>query len=85
MDPSGGGGGGGFGEVDPGTMGQMDSGAPVTQGSGFEEEPPLLEELGINFDLIKQKVSCRSTPVCVCVQVVIEFEVMYIHLRCTCM
>ena len=70
MDPSGGGG-GGFGEVDPGSMGQMDTGAPVTQGSGFEEELPLLEELGINFDLIKQKVSCRSTPtpVCVCVYV----------------
>ena len=40
----------------PGSMGQMDTGEQVTQNSGFEDEPPLLEELGINFDLIKQKV-----------------------------
>ena len=51
-------------EVDPGSMGQMDAGSvPPAYGnndgygqSGFEEEPPLLEELGIDFELIKQKV-----------------------------
>lgn len=44
-----------------GTMGQMDnSQQPVYeygQASGFEDEPPLLEELGINFDHIIAKVS----------------------------
>ena len=42
----------------PGSMGQMDTGEQVTRGTGFEDEPPLLEELGINFDLIRQKVLC---------------------------
>ena len=55
-------------EIDPGSMGQMDSGgASQTYGNsdgygqaGFEDEPPLLQELGIDFDLIKQRVcNCR--------------------------
>lgn len=51
-------------EIDPGSLGQMDSGAASqTYGNddgygqaGFEDEPPLLQELGIDFELIKQKV-----------------------------
>ena len=58
-------------EVDPGSMGQMDAGSvPPAYGnsngygqSGFEEEPPLLEELGIDFELIKQKVGGRGDDV----------------------
>lgn len=49
--------------LDPGTMGQMD----LNQGSygadregygveSFDEEQPLLKELGIDIELIKQKV-----------------------------
>jgi len=38
----------------------MDTGEQVTQNSGFEDELPLLEELGINFDLIKQKVKSNG-------------------------
>ena len=59
-------------EMDPGSLGQMDASAvPPAYGnsdgygqSGFEEEPPLLEELGIDFELIKQKVGCvqRQSP-----------------------
>ncbi len=52
------------GDVDPGSMGQMASlggGAFDANGdtygtSGFEEELPLLVELGIDFNMIKQKV-----------------------------
>lgn len=29
-------------------------------GSSFEDEPPLLQELGIDFELIKQKVRRRQ-------------------------
>ena len=51
-------------EIDPGSLGQMDSGgASQTYANsdgygqaGFEDEPPLLQELGIDFELIKQKV-----------------------------
>ena len=53
-------------EIDPGSLGQMDSGGGASQGygnsgdgygeAGFEDEPPLLQELGIDFELIKQKV-----------------------------
>ncbi len=52
-------------DIDPGSMGQMASspGAYDTRGdtyetSGFEEELPLLVELGIDFNMIKQKVCC---------------------------
>lgn len=55
-------------EVDPGTMGQMDvgygaydsrrgGGGGGYEGDSFEEEQPLLKELGIDLELIKQKVS----------------------------
>ena len=49
----------------PGSMGQMDStqgygGGGGEYGGNFEDEPPLLEELGINFELIKQKVNCTN-------------------------
>ena len=49
-------------DIDPGSMGQMDPGSYNGGGgdgygeSGFEEEQPLLKELGIDFDLIRQKV-----------------------------
>ena len=51
-------------EIDPGSLGEMDSGGGAqTYGNsdgygqaGFEDEPPLLQELGIDFELIKQKV-----------------------------
>ncbi len=52
-------------EIDPGSLGQMDSGSGPSQTygnsddygqAGFEDEPPLLQELGIDFELIKQKV-----------------------------
>lgn len=47
-------------DVGQGSMGQMASGT-FSSGdgygeSGFEEEAPLLLELGIDFELIKQKV-----------------------------
>ena len=46
---------------EPGTLGQLDSGGDNYSGSAeyvssFEDEPPLLQELGIDFELIKQKV-----------------------------
>ena len=51
-------------EMDPGSLGQMDAGAAPVYGNNdsygqgaFEDEPPLLQELGIDFELIKQKVS----------------------------
>ncbi len=56
---------GGGGEMDveptPGSLGHMDATQTYPGGNGygnagFEDEPPLLEELGINFDLIKEKV-----------------------------
>ena len=64
-------------DIDPGSMGQMDPGSYNGGGgdgygeSGFEEEQPLLKELGIDFDLIRQKVGfvlfpcthlCQFTP-----------------------
>ena len=59
--------------MDAGGLGQMAAQpAGVSQGgasqgsygeSGFEDEPPLLQELGIDFDLIKQKV-CVYTQTC---------------------
>ena len=50
-------------EVDPGSMGQMDANYGAYGGTGydndsFDEEQPLLQELGINAELIKQKVRC---------------------------
>lgn len=52
---------GGQPEVDPGTMGQMDVSYGAYGGGGyddntFEEEQPLLKELGVDLELIKQKV-----------------------------
>ena len=53
-------------EADPGTMGQMDVGYGAYAGGGggggyegdsFDEEQPLLKELGIDLELIRQKVS----------------------------
>lgn len=55
-------------DIDPGSMGQMDPGNYSGGGgdgygeSGFEEELPLLQELGIDFDLIKQKVGIVLFP-----------------------
>lgn len=53
----------GSNDIDPGSMGQMTSSGAGYSGSGdgygqsgFEEELPLLVELGIDFNLIKQKV-----------------------------
>ncbi len=52
-------------DIDPGSMGQMASsassggyggGGDEYGESGFEEELPLLVELGIDFNMIKQKV-----------------------------
>lgn len=46
----------------PGSMGEMDGEQDFRGGGGgggtasFEDEPPLLEELGIDFELIKLKV-----------------------------
>ena len=44
----------------PGSMGQIDSTQMYPGGGGgdegFEDEPPLLQELGIDFELIKLKV-----------------------------
>lgn len=54
-------------EIDPGSMGQIDSSGPQAFGNSdgygqgtFEDEPPLLQELGIDFELIKEKV-CPCT------------------------
>ena len=44
--------------------GGEDTGAP-SYGTSFEDEPPLLQELGIDFQLIKQKVWANSPCVCV--------------------
>ena len=49
------------GDPTPGSLGQMDSTQAYSEGegygnAGFEDEPPLLVELGIDFNLIKQKV-----------------------------
>lgn len=50
-------------EVDPGSLGQMDVSYGSYGGGGFEtetfdEETPLLVELGINMRLIRLKVKC---------------------------
>ena len=54
---------GGEGGSLPGSLGQMDvaeeAGGP-SYGTSFEDEPPLLQELGIDFQLIKQKVLSLS-------------------------
>lgn len=53
------------GETEPGSLGQMDGGedtGPGSYGTSFEDEPPLLQELGIDFQLIKQKV-CQSLKI----------------------
>lgn len=47
--------------MDPGSMGQMDVSYGAYGGGGydgdtFEEEQPLLKELGVDLELIKQKV-----------------------------
>lgn len=48
---------------EPGSLGQMEGSeeysARSDYGSSFEDEPPLLQELGIDFELIKQKVRGR--------------------------
>lgn len=65
-------------ETEPtqGSLGHMDAPQAHSGGSGygsasFEDEPPLLEELGINFELIKEKV-CLLSPMdiqsCVCIK-----------------
>lgn len=64
---------GGQPEVDPGSMGQMDigyssygeGGSAGYDGDSFEDEKPLLIELGINLDLIKEKVSMFSIPLAI--------------------
>ena len=46
-------------EPPPGSLGEMDGGQDYGVGGGgggFEDEPPLLEELGIDFELIRLKV-----------------------------
>ena len=48
-------------EMDPGSLGQMDVSYGAYGGGGydsdtFEEEQPLLKELGVDLELIKQKV-----------------------------
>ena len=51
-------------EVDPGSLGQMDvtygaySGGRGFETETFDEETPLLVELGINLQLIRLKVKC---------------------------
>ncbi|XP_065885858.1 protein YIPF5-like isoform X2 [Dysidea avara] len=49
-----------------GSMGQMDTSQQQNyeygQASGFEDEPPLLEELGINFDHIIAKTKVVLNP-----------------------
>lgn len=52
---------GGQPEVDPGSMGQMDVNYGAYGGRGnendtFDEEQPLLKELGVDVELIRQKV-----------------------------
>lgn len=46
----------------PGTMGGSMSPAAVPSGGGFDDEPPLLEELGINFSHIGQKTLAVLIP-----------------------
>lgn len=53
---------GGQPEIDPGSMGEMDVNYGSYGGEGydadsFDEEQPLLKELGVDVELIKQKVS----------------------------
>ena len=55
-------------EPPPGSMGQMDGTQGYGGGGGgyegnFEDEPPLLQELGIDFELIKQKVNCMYVAI----------------------
>ena len=53
---------GGQAEMDPGSMGQMDvnygayGGGTYSDNATFDEEQPLLKELGVDLELIKQKV-----------------------------
>ena len=58
-------------ESEPGSLGQMDGSGEEYSASGgygnsFEDEPPLLQELGIDFELIKQKVRARQKGEGVC-------------------
>ena len=62
----------GMGDSAPGTLGQMDSGeenytASAGYSDSFEDEPPLLQELGIDFELIRQKVSSVEFSKFICV------------------
>lgn len=61
----------GFGsqaEMDPGTMGQMDvnygtyGGGTYSDNATFDEEQPLLKELGVDLELIKQKTLSVLNP-----------------------
>lgn len=74
-------------EIDPGSLGQMDSGGGAqTYGNsdgygqaGFEDEPPLLQELGIDFELIKQKV-CNNYRVILIIKYLVYYMFVYFHL-----
>lgn len=64
-----GGGYGGFGSPGAGVSGRMGEQGGLRTGwlaafgtEGYDGEPPLLEELGVNFEHIRTKVSCRSLP-----------------------
>lgn len=74
---------GGSTEMDPGSMGQMDSDTPQMYRdsdsygqTGFEDEPPLLQELGIDFEVIKQKVCPSHVLVAVGVNLLRHFLVL---------
>ena len=68
------GGGAGFGGPAVGVSGRMGEQGGLRTGwlaafgtEGYDGEPPLLEELGVNFDHIRTKVSCRSPFHRVCI------------------
>ncbi|KAL1963289.1 hypothetical protein VTN77DRAFT_8512 [Rasamsonia byssochlamydoides] len=68
--PAGGGGGyGGFGNAGPGVTGRMGEQGGLRTGwlaafgtEGYEGEPPLLEELGVNFEHIRTKTLTVLNP-----------------------
>ncbi len=74
-------------DIDPGSMGQMASsassggyggGGDEYGESGFEEELPLLVELGIDFNMIKQKVCFEWLHILVLLSVLyIELFIMF--------